>query len=1684
MLTEEKMAIEKRANCKICGKEFTYSQEWADSMLAEGLSAPEYCNEHRMRHARERSAIAMPYFYPVPLAPRRPDHELDAGRLGKLTHYDRFHRTVETTAKFHMPGSDIEFGIKDEDFLKLKEKLDNNQVVVVVGPTGSGKSTFLPYRLLAPPEPIARDYFTKYGQIVVTQPRIQATRTIPEFVARDLHGCTLGAGGEVGFIHRGDKSADNRTKLIYCTDGTLINWISQGKLADIGIIVIDEAHERSLNIDVILGLLKLKLPLYPQLKLIIASATIDTDLFINYYAKVTDTAFINFEGLKRFDYEVVWPESGISKNPNPVKDLPPHIVEKAIKILNSIASSSGENPSPEGDILIFLPTVQSIDKTCETLRDRISYEKQLVDRDIQVFPLHRRIPLEQQNLALQKKSKTLTQKTIRYFTESASKNLNLLVLALDPKSADETAKLLRETFDLNDGFKDITVKRFEGDDLANCFGKSPAVIVATFDEIKPPYPKGINQIITDRRIVVSTNLAETSLTVDGIVYVIDSGLILHKEWDVNLFLESFKASWHSQDGCKQRWGRAGRVRNGWAYPLYTKQQFEGIKNKRGEYEKKGFEEHTVPEISRAPLEAVVLSAKKAGVDDVINFPWIEKPNEKELKRAIEILKARKVIDADGDLTSHGEVVGKIGDKPDVGHLLILADQLNCAIEVATFIPMMESNVRGGLLRWHHQWDGHTRRQVRKIHDSLRFGCKDDLEFYLKLFHCWYVSYDDAWKWLTDSFFEQSWSSSIPSFNQEMQLNENVETLEHLFNKITDVKSNSDFDEIQKSYSNNTTHIQSWISEARNKYIEFRRKAWCHRFFVNYETLAKAEESRLETIKQLSIGKKQVEVRPIQFGKRLDRVRMVMGYAWTDSVYEKTNGSFKAINPRVKENEKGFDVILDQNSVVPDTVEGFVCCGKRVRMDQRRIFSNLIIHQDKEWIDEYKKPWMEFIQSVAKIESQQQTGLPVNTLFLDQLYPINCKLSIPKDDLLSNGSNGTSMIGSENISSAPPDIVETSPEGEIIYVEDPVEYLAPDLDPQAGSELDIEVYQDPEEPDPLEGLALDEFSETPLNKSQTDSQASELDIFSSLNIEKVSTQGRLRSVNDELSDPIIARVIEHKIENATTPYLDLKSIGDPNEFERFIGNFTEGDIIRVKVTEYEQLPGDKQISLVVNPEGYDLEVVMDARDLFFSGRYEFIKLIELATCFKAYIEKIDLATQRIKLTTLPLLEEHLPVPDQILKAKIFSKEKGAHLIIEQNEDERIPIPISVFVGNKHFPPAQQTLEKEAVIDIQILQQQEASVKTALISEDFLNILNNSDCEFVWEPENFKLSVNNRIKYSDLNTLLKQTNDQKLRRSLIELYIQSNRINAKSILLEQLDEYKDKEGQTITGYAINVTKNDVIIQFNEGVYAKLAKDHPHLPKYVDKGRWFECVLKKINKKTGFLEVDLPNQNDYIKRRYPEGKEFVGEITNKTKHGFFVRINNDISGLLPLQVVTAFYKVNPGFVFKVGEKKVVIINKINDDNTISLNLPSTNEDLFELYEDVDGIVIKILEYAAFVKIKHGIVGRVKKSEIAWDYVDSVAQKVSPNQKVRVKILDLSKINEGNVELSIKKADMAFKVIRIPSDKAGRVIGRKYKNINNIMQRTNTHIEIGVNGEFTIWYRRDIDIQRAIDQMNKLAI
>ena len=257
------MAKEWNTKCKDCGTEFGYSDYSYQFGADRGQSRPERCPTCRKIHNRLTGVMGFAYFE---LKPREGADitKLHAGELGKLSHQPRPHSLIENESGFD-PNK---FGVTDTDIRKIFEWFNDpiHQIAVVVGPTGSGKSTALPFRLINPPDGIPEDYFTRYGQVLITQPRIQATRNISAYVAKDLYGSRMGAGFDIGFRYKNNPYADWRNRLVYATDGTLINWLVNGQISNLSLIMIDEAHERSLNIDLILGLLKKLLPRYPHLK--------------------------------------------------------------------------------------------------------------------------------------------------------------------------------------------------------------------------------------------------------------------------------------------------------------------------------------------------------------------------------------------------------------------------------------------------------------------------------------------------------------------------------------------------------------------------------------------------------------------------------------------------------------------------------------------------------------------------------------------------------------------------------------------------------------------------------------------------------------------------------------------------------------------------------------------------------------------------------------------------------------------------------------------------------------------------------------------------------------------------------------------------------------------------------------------------------------------------------------------------------------------------------------------------------------------------------------------------------------------------------------------------------------------------------------------------------------------------
>ncbi|HID61709.1 MAG TPA: hypothetical protein EYP49_03035, partial [Anaerolineae bacterium] len=395
------MAREWKAICKDCGSEFVYSDASYQVGRARGLSRPERCPKCRIQHSREIRTLGLSHYELRPVRPIDPARGLQPGPLGALSHPARIHDLEDRPREFDFD----KFGITDNDIRQLFALMRRHQVTVVVGPTGSGKSTFMVYRLIEPPPGEAPDTFTRYGQIIVTQPRIAATTAIPKFVAKDLHGSSgLGPGYDVGFRYSREHATDWRNKLVYITDGTLVNWIVTDQIGKFSVIVIDEAHERSINIDLILGLLKARLPRYPHLRLIIASATINAEKFVAYYsnvplerikeevgagrslAEVADDLGVGYMEFK--EKEPGWLREAKTKPPmdkyggrlyevrfRQGKPIPMHlwpaqmpalVADKIFELLQAMERGD----EVEGDILAFLHGERPIEEACKRARER------------------------------------------------------------------------------------------------------------------------------------------------------------------------------------------------------------------------------------------------------------------------------------------------------------------------------------------------------------------------------------------------------------------------------------------------------------------------------------------------------------------------------------------------------------------------------------------------------------------------------------------------------------------------------------------------------------------------------------------------------------------------------------------------------------------------------------------------------------------------------------------------------------------------------------------------------------------------------------------------------------------------------------------------------------------------------------------------------------------------------------------------------------------------------------------------------------------------------------------------------------------------------------------------------------------------------------------------------------------
>ena len=441
---------------------------------------------------------------------------------------------------------------------QLLDAVKEYQLMIVVGDTGSGKTTQLPQFL-------AEGGYANNGMIGCTQPRRVAAMSVAKRVAEEV-GCRLGQ--EVGYTIRFEDCTSPETKIKYMTDGMLQREILlDPNLKRYSVIMLDEAHERTIATDVLFGLLKKTLKRRPDLKLIVTSATLDADKFAKYF---NDCPIFTIPG-RTYPVEIMY-----SKEPES------DYLDAALITVMQIHLTE-----PQGDILLFLTGQEEIDTSCEILYERMKALGPSVP-DLIILPVYSALPSEMQS------------------------------------------------------------KIFE------------------------PAPPG------SRKIVIATNIAETSITIDQIYYVIDPGFVKQNAYDPKLGMDSLVVTPISQAQAKQRAGRAGRTGPGKCFRLYTEAAFQSEMLPT-----------SIPEIQRQNLSNTILLLKAMGINDLLHFDFMDPPKTDTMLSALEDLYALSALDDEGLLTRLGRKMADFPMEPTLAKALVASVELSCSEEVLSIVAMLQ-----------------------------------------------------------------------------------------------------------------------------------------------------------------------------------------------------------------------------------------------------------------------------------------------------------------------------------------------------------------------------------------------------------------------------------------------------------------------------------------------------------------------------------------------------------------------------------------------------------------------------------------------------------------------------------------------------------------------------------------------------------------------------------------------------------------------------------------------------------------------------------------------------------------------------------------------------------------------------------------------------------------------------------
>ncbi|CAJ1332550.1 unnamed protein product [Effrenium voratum] len=475
---------------------------------------------------------------------------------------------------------------------EIVNAVQQHRVVVLVGETGSGKTTQVPRFL----------YEANLAQrcIAVTQPRRIAAISVANRVASEMH-CEV--GGLVGYHVRFLNKTSHQTRIKYMTDGMLVResaGTGRSGIRGASIIILDEAHERSVHTDVLLGLLKLALEADdPRLRVVVMSATIQAAPFVNFFGGSNKVKLINVPG-RLHDVKVFY---------TPVPE--PDFLEAALLTVLQLHVTR-----PPGDVLVFLPGQEDIDSL-----QRLLEEKQ----------------------------ETLVKERQEHPSKSVVEDLSQGVTGQWPSFGTVQNLLVRPIY------------------AALPFDQQELVFAET--------PPGC------RKIVLATNIAETSITIPGIRYVIDTGLMKLKMCHPETGIEMLRTVETSQASALQRAGRAGREAAGEVFRLYVESEYQKMPAQ------------TPAEILRCEMASIYIDLKALGIPKVSTFPLVDKPPRELLEKAAHFLSRIGALDAKDELTDMGKKLARMPIHPLYAYCLHVSFEFECTAEILSIVAMLSADAQ-------------------------------------------------------------------------------------------------------------------------------------------------------------------------------------------------------------------------------------------------------------------------------------------------------------------------------------------------------------------------------------------------------------------------------------------------------------------------------------------------------------------------------------------------------------------------------------------------------------------------------------------------------------------------------------------------------------------------------------------------------------------------------------------------------------------------------------------------------------------------------------------------------------------------------------------------------------------------------------------------------------------------------